>query len=463
MLEKSFVHSLQQCVGRENVLTDKEDIICYSYDPTPNHQIPEAVVIPGTIEEISQVVMLANQAGIPITPRGGGSNICGNSIPIKGGIVLAMHRFDRIIEIDTANLCAVVQAGVITADFQRQVEALGLFYPPDPQASSMSMLGGNVATNAGGPRGFKYGVTRDYVLGFKMVLADGRILKMGGKTVKNVTGYDLTKLFVGSEGTLGIFTELILRLIPLPESKRTMLAVFDDLLDAARTVSGVIAAKIIPTTLEFMDREAMRLIEAYVPCGLPVDAAAAILIEVDGSERDVPVQIKQVEEVCRQFGAREIRIATTEAESNQIWAGRKAAFSSMAKSAPTLYVEDVTVPRSKIPDIVKTITDLAAKYQLKIPILGHAGDGNMHPIILTDENNHDEIKRVKLAIDEMFKAALELGGTLSGEHGIGLDKVKFMEWELGETGIDVMRKIKHALDPRNIMNSNKVLPAEAVE
>jgi len=212
-----------------------------------------------------------------------------------------------------------------------------------------------------------------------------------------------------------------------------------------------------------MDREAMRLIEAYVPCGLPVDAAAAILIEVDGSERDVPVQIKQVEEVCRQSGASEIRIATTEAESNQLWIARKAAFSSMAKSAPTLYVEDVTVPRSKIPEMVKTIADLAAKYQLKIPILGHAGDGNMHPIILTDERNHDEIERVKLAIDEMFKAALDMGGTLSGEHGIGLDKVKYMEWELGETGIDVMRKIKQALDPHSIMNSNKVLPPEAVQ
>lgn len=461
MLDRNLIYSLQQSVGRENVLTDKEDLICYSYDPTPNNHLPEAVVIPGSIDEIAQVLKLANEAGVPVTPRGGGTNICGASIPVRGGIVIAMHRFDRIIEIDTANLCAVVEAGVITGELQSQVEALGFFFPPDPQSLNMSTLGGNVATNAGGPRGFKYGVTRDYVLGFKMVLPDGRILKVGGKTVKNVTGYDLTKLFVGSEGTLGIFTELIFRLIPLPECKRTILAVFDDLLDAARAVSAVIAAKIIPTTLEYMDREAMRLIEAYVPCGLPIDSAAAILIEVDGSELEVPVQIKQIEEVCRKEGAREVRIARTEEESNQLWTARKAAFSSMAKSAPTLYVEDVTVPRSKIPEMVKAISELAVKYQLKIPILGHTGDGNMHPIILTDERKPEEIQRVKQAIDEMFKFALEMGGTLSGEHGIGLDKVKYMELELGSTGIDVMRKIKQALDPQNIMNPNKVLPPEA--
>ncbi|KLU60586.1 putative FAD-linked oxidoreductase [Peptococcaceae bacterium CEB3] len=262
MQDRSLVSSLQTAVGRENVLTKKEDLICYSYDPTPNHHLPEAVVIPGNSDEVTQVMRLAYAAGVPVTPRGAGTNISGSSIPVQGGLVLAMHRFDRIIEIDTANLCAVVEAGVITAEFQSRVEALGLFYPPDPQALNMSTLGGNVATNAGGPRGFKYGVTRDYVLGFKMVLPDGRILTVGGKTVKNVTGYDLTKLFVGSEGTLGVFTELTLRLIPLPESKRTMLAVFDDILAAARSVSAVIAAKIIPTTLEYMDQEAMRLIES---------------------------------------------------------------------------------------------------------------------------------------------------------------------------------------------------------
>lgn len=461
LLERSLLNSLRDSVGRANVLTEREDLICYSYDPTPNHHLPEAVVIPGSIEEVAEVLRLANGAGVPVTPRGAGTNISGSSIPIRGGIVLAMHRFNRIIEIDSANLCAVVEAGVITGEFQRQVEELGLFYPPDPQALNMSTLGGNAATNAGGPRGFKYGVTRDYVLGFRMVLADGRILKVGGKTVKNVTGYDLTKLFVGSEGTLGIFTELTLRLIPMPESKRTMLAVFDNFLKAARSISAVIAAKIIPTTLEYMDQEAMRLIEAYVPCGLPVDSAAAVLIEVDGSEREVPVQISKVAEVCRWEGAREIRIATTEEESNQIWTARKAAFSSMAKSAPTLYVEDVTVPRSKIPEMVQTITELAVKYRIKVPILGHTGDGNMHPIILTDERKPEEIERVKQAIAEMFKAALEMGGTLSGEHGIGLDKVKYMEWELGTVGIDVMRKIKQALDPKDIMNPNKVLPPEA--
>lgn len=271
MLDRNFIDSLRKSIGRENVLTDMEDIICYSYDPTPNNQLPEAVVIPGNIDEVALVLKLANEAGVPVTPRGGGTNICGASIPVRGGIVIAMHRFDRIIEIDTANLCAVVEAGVITGDLQRQVEALGFFFPPDPQALNMSTLGGNVATNAGGPRGFKYGVTRDYVLGFKMVLPDGRILKIGGKTVKNVTGYDLTKLFVGSEGTLGIFTELIFRLIPLPECKRTMLAVFDDLLDAARTVSAVIAASRQVYPLCYMVLAVGYLLEIFFSVGLDRD------------------------------------------------------------------------------------------------------------------------------------------------------------------------------------------------
>ncbi len=460
MADSNLIRSLQNIVGKEHVLTDKEDLICYSYDSTFNSCLPGVVVIPGTTEEVSRIMSLASKAAVPVIPRGGGTNICGASVPARGGIVVAMHRFNRIIEIDTANLCAVVEPGVITAEFQRRVEELGLFFPPDPQALNMSTLGGNVATNAGGPRGFKYGVTRDYVLGLKMVLPDGRVLKVGGKTVKNVTGYDLTKLLTGSEGTLGIFTEIIFRLIPLPEAKRTLMAIFDDILDAARAVSATIAARIIPTTLEYMDREAMRLIEASRPCGLPVNSAAAILVEVDGSESDVPVQIKKVEEVCRKEGAREIRVAASEEEANQIWTARRAAFSSMARSAPTLIVEDVTVPRSMLPDMVKKIAEITGKYRIKVAILGHTGDGNMHPIILTDERDKNEMQRVKQAIDEMFRAALEMGGTLSGEHGIGLDKVKYMEWELGATGVDIMRRMKRALDPGGIMNPGKVLPPE---
>lgn len=461
MLDKNFIQSLQRVLGRKNVLTEKEDLICYSYDSTFNSHLPDVVVIPGTTEEVAEVLRLASKWGVPVTPRGAGTNICGASVPARGGIVVAMHRFNKIIEIDTANLCAVVEAGVITAEFQRRVEDLGLFFPPDPQALNMSTLGGNVATNAGGPRGFKYGVTRDYVLGLKMVLPDGRIFKIGGKTVKNVTGYDLTKLLVGSEGTMGIFTEIIFRLIPLPQAKRTVMAIFDDIMDAARAVSAIIAARIIPATLEYMDREAMRLIEASRPCGLPVDSAAAILIEVDGSERDVPAQIKQVEEVCRKEGSREIRVATTEEEANQVWTARRSAFSSMARSAPTLIVEDVTVPRSMLPDMVKKIAEIIDKYRIRIAILGHTGDGNMHPIILTDQRNQEEMRRVGLAVDEMFRAALDMGGTLSGEHGIGLDKIKYMEWELGAAGVDVMRRMKQAIDPRGIMNPGKVLPPEA--
>ncbi len=460
MLSDNFLTELRKIVGEDYVLSSPEDLVCYSYDAVTTTHLPDVVVFPASAEEVSAVLKVANGKGIPVVPRGGGTNICGASVPIKGGIVLAMNRMNKILEIDTENLVAVVQPGVVTGEFQRSVEAHGLFFPPDPQALNMSTIGGNVATNAGGPRGFKYGVTRDYVLGMQVVLADGRVMRVGGKTIKNVTGYDLTKLFTGSEGTLGVFTELTLRLIPLPEDKRTLLAIFDALPDGARAVSAIIKAKIIPTTLELMDQEAMQLIEASRPCGLPTDAASAILIEVDGSPVDVPVQIKKVAEVCAGCGAREVRVAATEEEAAQLWASRKAAFAAMARSTPTVMTEDITVPRNLLPVMVEKIKQIARKYQLRIPILGHTGDGNLHPIICTDERNAEEMARVHVAVDEMFREALALGGTLSGEHGIGLEKKKYLEWELGRTGVDVMRDMKRALDPNGILNPGKIFLRE---
>lgn len=455
-MELQIIRELQGVVGTERVFTSKEDLICYSYDATSFSFMPDVVVSVINAQEVSRVLRIASKYKIPVIPRGGGSNLCGGTLPVNGGIVIDLAKMDKIIEIDKENLIAVCQPGVVTAAFHKAVEKEGLFYPPDPQSMAMSTIGGNVATNAGGPRCFKYGVTRDYLLGLEVVLADSRIIRTGGKTIKNVTGYDLTRLFAGSEGTLGIITEITVRLIPLPESKRTALVIFDELEKAAEAVSGIIKRKIVPTTLELMDQETMKLIEASKPVGLPVDADAAILIEVDGSKNDVNEQIKQVAEVCSEYGARDVKIAETPEEAARLWTGRKSAFGVMALSAPSIFVEDATVPRSMLATMVKDIRNIAKKYNLNIPVLGHTGDGNLHPIICFDERNKEDMERVEKAIDEMFQLALKYGGTLSGEHGIGIAKQKYIPWEFGADGVAVLQSIKDALDPQNILNPGKV-------
>jgi glycolate oxidase len=456
MLENRIITRLSDIVGKNNIFTSKEDLICYSYDATPISHLPDAVVAPVSTKEIVAIVNLANEMKMPLVPRGGGTNLSAGSVPIEGGIVVALHRMNKILEIDTDNLTATVEPGVITAALHKAVEEQGLFYPPDPQSMFMSTIGGNVAENAGGPRGVKYGVTRDYIQGVEVVVPTGSVIRAGGKTIKNVSGYDLIRLFTGSEGTLGIITEITLRLLPLPEAKRTLLAVFDNLDYAAQAVSGIIKNRIIPVSLEMMDQKAMRLIEAFKPVGLPIDADGAILIEVDGGAEEVGRQIEKVAEVCKSCGAQEVKVAQDADQAAKLWEGRRAAFGVMAKSAATVITEDATVPRSRIPDIVRSIRQIAEKYQLNIPIMGHTGDGNMHPLILTDERNEEEMKRVDAAIDEMFRAALDMGGTLSGEHGIGMIKQKYMQWEFGDEGLILMRAIKKAVDPNNIMNPGKM-------
>lgn len=456
MLPSDALNKLQQIVGKQYVLTTKEDLVCYSYDSTHLSHLPEVVVEPANAKEIAAIMQLANEIKVPVVPRGGGTNLSGGSIPLEGGIVLALRRMNKIIEIDCDNLTATVQPGVITLHLHQAVENIGLFYPPDPQSMAMATIGGNVAENAGGPRGVKYGVTKDYLLGLEVVTPTGEIIKLGGKTIKNVSGYDLIRLFAGSEGTLGIITEVTVRLLPLPESKMTILAMYDKLDNAAQTVSQIIRDRIIPTTIELMDHSTMELIENFKPVGFPMDVEGAILIEVDGSKEDVERQLGRVEQTCRACGATDVKVARTAAEAVPLWAGRRAAFGAMTRSTPTVITEDATVPRSKVPEMVRKIQDIALKYNLNIPILGHTGDGNMHPCILTDEYNKEEMKRVDSAVDEMFAAALELGGTLSGEHGIGLIKQKYMKWQFGDIGLDLMRKLKNAWDPNNILNPGKV-------
>lgn len=458
MLSASVLKELRSIVGPEHVLTSPEELVCYSYDSTPVVSLPDAIVVPGDTSEVAEVLKVANRERLPVVPRGAGTNISGGSVPIKKGLVLSMSRFDRILEIDEQNLTATVQPAVVTANLHAAVECRGLFYPPDPSSLSASTIGGNVAEGAGGPRAVKYGTTKDYVLGLEVVLPSGAVMRTGGKTVKNVSGYNMTQLFVGSEGTLGVITEITLRLIPLPEARQTQLAIFDRLEDAARTVSSIIAARIVPTTIELIDNTSIRKIEAYRSVGYPVDADAVLLIEVDGSEAEVARQTEQIEQIVRTHGARELKIARTKDEAEQLWLGRRVSFGALARSKPTVVTEDVTVPRDKVAVMVQRLKHLAEKYALDVAIMGHAGDGNMHPLVMTDFRNLDEMERMERFFGEAFRIALELGGTLSGEHGIGSVKAPYMEMQFGKEGVEAMRAIKLALDPNNILNPGKIFP-----
>jgi glycolate oxidase len=430
----------------------------YSYDAAVLEPVQPALVVrPTTSEELSRVVRQCNNSGLPLTVRGSGTNLSGGTIPKRGGVVVLTNALDKIIEINEADLYAVVQPGVITAKFAAEVAKLGLFYPPDPGSQAVSTMGGNVAENAGGLRGLKYGVTKDYVMGVDFFGADGELVRSGSRTVKCVTGLNLSALMVGSEGTLGVFNEIILKLVPPPAANKAMMAVFDDVMKASEAVSAIIAAKIVPATLEFMDNFTIRTVEDFAKAGLPVDAEALLLIEVDGHAGQVEEEAAKVEEICRRIGASKIQVAKDAAERNKVWEARRAALSALARVAPTTVLEDATVPRSKIPAMMKALGEIAKKYKLTIGTFGHAGDGNLHPTILTDKRNKEEWTRVEHAIDDIFDVALAMGGTLSGEHGIGLAKSKYLEKETSRGTILYSRRLKKALDPNLILNPGKVI------
>ncbi len=451
-----LLDELCHIVGREHVYSAYSDRYCYTYDASfctvESGNLPAFIVHPGSAEEVSHLMRLANREKIPVIPRGAGSNVSGGTIPVKDCMVMVLTRLNRILEIDTRNLVAVVEPGVVTGVFQQEVEKLGLFYPPDPASLPFSTLGGNAAECAGGPRGVKYGVTRDYVLGLQVVLPDGQVIETGGRTLKNVAGYDLTRLFVGSEGTLGIITRITLRLIPLPEAKQTMLAVYDSVEGAAETVAAVISAGIIPATLEFLDQVYIKNIEEYAHVGFPLDAAAVLLIEVDGDAAVIEKQIAKIEETCRRQGATQIRIARTAREAGDLWQARRAAFGALARLKPTIIGEDATVPRSSLPEMVKRIRRIAEEFDVLIAVVGHAGDGNLHATFLCDERDKEEMARVDQAIAAVIDAALALQGTVSGEHGIGRMKSGFLARQVGPAALGLMRSIKRTLDPNNILN-----------
>jgi glycolate oxidase len=455
-LKEKIIQELKSIVGAENLYTSLEERVCYSYDATNQRYLPEAVARPISAQEISAILKLANREHIPLVPRGAGSGFTGGSLPVEGGIALVLTRMKRILEIDRENLTALVEPGVVTGDLQRTVEAWGLFYPPDPNSLNFCTLGGNVAENAGGPRAVKYGVTKDYVLGLEVVLPTGEIIHTGARTVKSVVGYDLTRLMVGSEGTLGVVTQILLRLIPKPEAVLTMRAFFPTVQQAARAITQIIACKIVPSTLEFMDRSALRCVEEGLGLGLPLDAEALLLIEVDGEGESLPKQAEKIKELCRQEGAQEFNLARNTQEREDLWKARRNISPSLARLGPTKVNEDITVPRSKLPEILSAIREIAGRYQLTIVTYGHAGDGNLHVNIMTDKNKIEEMKRVGRAVEELFAATLALGGTISGEHGIGISKAPYLSMELSTQTINVMRKIKEVLDPNNILNPGKI-------
>jgi len=459
-MNNEVVEELIKIVGKENVSTDITDKITHSYDATQEQHLPDAVVHASSAGQVSSVVKLAGSKKIPVLPRGAGSGFTGGTLPIHGGIVLVLSGMDKILEIDTDNLTAEVEPGVVTAELQRQVEKKGLFYPPDPASKEYSTLGGNVAECAGGPRCVKYGVTKDYVLGLEVVTPTGDIIRTGGKTLKNVVGYDLTKLFVGSEGTLGIITSITLKLIPKPAAKKTMLVQFETIDGAAQSVSAIIGAKIIPTTLEFLDAATIDCIRDKSDIPLPENCQAILIIEVDGDPIILNSQAEQILAIIEPFQVLDTRIATTDEESEEIWKVRRIVSPSLRKINPDKFNEDIVVPRSKVPDMIRALEAISKKYQVPIVNFGHAGDGNIHVNVMVDMKEEGMDEKIEVVMEEVFTAAVSLRGSISGEHGIGTSKAKYMSMELNRETIEYMQRIKAALDPLNILNPGKIFIEE---
>ena len=458
MPSESFVKEFEAIVGKDNVFHSESDRQSYSYDAAVlDPVVPALVVRPTSKEELGKVVKLCNENNCPITVRGGGTNLSGGTIPDpRNGVVILTNGMNKILEINEQDLYAVVEPGVVTAQFAAEVANRGLFYPPDPGSQAVSTIAGNVAENAGGLRGLKYGVTKDYVMGLEFFDVNGGLVKTGSRTVKCVTGYNLAGLMVGSEGTLGVFSEITLKLVPPPAASKAMMAIFDDVNKASEAVAGIIAAHVVPCTLEMMDQACLRHVEDYTKAGLPVEAAAILLLEVDGHPAQVADEAAVVEKVLKECGA-EVRVAADADEKFKLWEARRNALPALARARPTTVLEDATVPRSQIPAMVKAINDIGKKYDIAIGTFGHAGDGNLHPTILCDRRDEKEFHRVEEAVDEIFDVALSLQGTLSGEHGIGMAKAKWMEKETSKATIEFSRNMKKAIDPKSILNPGKII------
>jgi len=456
-MDQQTSDKLRLIVGKENYFDSQEDKLVYSYDGTPVYRhLPEAVVFPNDDEQISQILKLANQEKFNVVPRGSGTGLSGGAIPTDNSVVIVMTKWNKILEIDPNNLTATVQPGVVTGILQKEVEKIGLFYPPDPGSMNVCTIGGNVANNAGGLRGLKYGVTKNYVLGVEMILPNGELLKTGGKNMKDVAGYNLRDFIVGSEGTLGVITKVLLKLIPKPTQTITLLIFFDKIIDAGKTVSDIISSHIVPSMMEFLDNTTINCVEDYTHIGLPRKSEAILLIEIDGRGSIVQEDAETIRKIAVKNNASALKGAADEAEANILKTARRSAFSALARRMPTTILEDATVPRSELPVMIEKVSKAAKMFDVTFGNFGHAGDGNLHPTCLTDERDIKGLDNAHRAFDFIFNEAIKLGGTITGEHGTGLAKKHFLEQVAGPAGVDMMKKIKIAVDHNNILNPGKI-------
>lgn len=455
-MDDNIKQALIDIVGQENFSDLLIDLVSYSYDASDHKHRPEAGVWPTSSEEVSRILILANEHRFPVTPRGAGTGLAGAAVPASGGLVLDMCRMNKILDIRIADRLTVLQPGVVYADLEKALAPHGFFFPPDPASSTVCTLGGNVATNAGGIRGAKYGVTRDYVMGLEVVLPDGRIMRIGSRCMKSASGYDLTRLFVGSEGTLGVITEIILKINPKPTAFKTVLASFASLKDAGQAITDIMHSGIVPSVLEVLDENSIKVLREHGNMNLP-EVMAMILVETDGyTEAETSYQMGKLIEVFRKNSVTDIQVADTADEAEELWKARKSVGSTAGQLRANSVSEDVTVPMSKVPDLLTGISIIVRKYDLPFVIFGHAGDGNLHPRIMYDRSDPDNVTRLSKAVDEIFKLTCNLGGTLTGEHGIGLSKAPYMTLEHDPVAIDVMRSIKILFDPNNILNPGKM-------
>ena len=455
---KSITRDLKRIVGRNSVFTEKEELYTYSYDSTPHRGMPAAVVFPTETGQVAQVVRYLDEWNIPVTPRGAGSGLTGGSIPRKGGVVISLEHMDKILTVDAAARIGYVQAGVVTSDFQKHVNKFNLFYPPDPASADFSTIGGNIAECAGGLTCVKYGVTKSYVAGIIAVDARGNVFKTGVYTPWGEESYDLASLIIGSEGTLAIICEAAIRLKEMQQDKRTLSAFFSTMNESAHAAVLILHNGLVPLNIEFMDSECLKTVERYAGVTSPPDADSLLLVEVDGSTEEVEESIERIKVIIEKLSPIELSLAENEEDRDRLWKLRKSLSPSIAQIAPLKINEDICVPLSRIPHIVDFIGKLRERYQVKIVVFGHAGDGNIHVNFMTHPDNTDEIERIDKATCEMFKETVRVGGTLSGEHGIGITKQKYLGIELGESLLRLESRIKHALDPDDILNPGKILP-----